>query len=273
MSDQSGSRPVQSGGVAGDGGARGGAALRTLGSMAAWHLIQARTDGESRVKVLIVDDHVLFREGMLSLLSTVPDFSVVGQASTVQEAVSLSRDLQPDLVLMDIGLPDGSGLDALKAIIAHRPETAVVMLTIYEGDDFLFEAIRSGARGYLLKGTPFDKLVAALRRAHHGESVLSREMASRVVREFQRLGSYVQADPSTISVLTARELEVLRHIAMGASNSEIAEQLYISEHTVKVHVHNIFDKLQVKNRAQAAGFARRYGLEKRPTEPPVSAAV
>jgi DNA-binding NarL/FixJ family response regulator len=212
------------------------------------------------MRVLIADRHILFREGLERLLSTEPDFEVVGQASRLGETVEQALRLAPDLVLLDVELADGSGLDALRQIMARRPQSTVVVFTNRDTDEYLFEAFRAGARGYLIKDTPFASLLTALRRLRQGEPVLSRAMTSRIVQEFYRSGRMAAPDGPALESLTARELQVLRHLARGASNREIADRIVISEHTVKVHVRHILEKLELKNRSQAANAARRAGL-------------
>ena len=210
------------------------------------------------MKILIVDDHILFREGMVSLLSNYPDFSIVGQASTVREAIEKTVALKPDLVLLDIGLPDGSGIDALTGILAARPDTKVVMLTIHESDDLLLAAIRNGADGYLLKNIVTSKLLVALRGLANGEVALSRTMTARVIEEYQRVGKTHEFGNNSGKILTMRELEVLQLLGTGAKNQDIANRLVLSENTVKVHVHNILEKLDLRNRREAGQYARRY---------------
>jgi NarL family two-component system response regulator LiaR len=212
------------------------------------------------MRILIVDDHPLFREGLLGLLNAQPGFSVVGQAGSVAEAIALARELEPDLILMDFGLPDGTGLDATQAILADLPKTHIVFLTVHEEDERLFAAIRSGAKGYLLKNIPASKLLSYLRAVEHGEAALSGGMTSRILSEFTRLSTEHAIDRVEMSELTWRELEVLRQVATGASNQEIAKRLVISENTVKNHVSNILEKLNLRNRREAADFARRHRL-------------
>lgn len=219
------------------------------------------------MRVLIVDDHVLFREGLVSLLKGQPDFAVVGEAGCVSEAIALTIDLKPDLVLMDFGLPDGTGLDATHAILAERPDTKIVFLTVHEQDNRLFAAIRGGARGYLLKNVPVSKLLAYLRGVEHGEAAISLTMASQILDEFARLGSARDTSRAVVGELTLREVEVLRELAKGATNQEIAARLVISENTVKVHVRNILSKLDLSNRREAAGFAQRHGLGNSSSDP------
>ena len=210
-------------------------------------------------KILLVDDHVLFREGVVSLLNAQPDFDVVDQASSVSEAIAMAGDLQPDLILMDFGLPDGTGLDATQAILAKWPEIDIVFLTVHEEDDRLFAAIRSGAKGYLLKNVPISKLLAFLRGLDYGEAAISPAMTSRILDEFARIEP-VRPVPALSTELTPRELEVLQELATGASNREIASQLVIAENTVKNHVRNILTKLNLKNRREVTSFAHRHGL-------------
>lgn len=207
------------------------------------------------IRVLFVDDHILIREGLVTLLNSQPDLEVVGQAGSVREAIEMARELKPDLILMDFGLPDGTGLDATKIILADQPDTKIVFLTVHEEDDRLFAAIRSGAKGYLLKNVPVSKLLAFLRGVQNGEAAITPAMTSRVLNEFARLEpTHNQTDPDE---LTTRELEVLRELSTGASNREIAGRLIIAENTVKNHVSNILNKLSLRNRREAAEFARR----------------
>jgi DNA-binding NarL/FixJ family response regulator len=212
------------------------------------------------MKLLIVDDHVLFREGLVSLLSAYPDFEIVGQASSVREAIDLTRQLHPEVILMDFNLPDGTGAEATRAILAEQPGCAIVFLTIYETDENLFAAIRSGARGYLLKNLPISKLVASLRSLASGEAALSRAMTARLLNEFSRSTPAPESVPNPLNKLSPRELDVLKLISAGASNQEIAKNLFISENTVKHHIHNILDKLELPNRNAAGRLAREYRL-------------
>jgi two-component system, NarL family, nitrate/nitrite response regulator NarL len=212
------------------------------------------------MKIILVDDHVLFREGLVSLLKTQPDIQVVGEAGTVQEAIALVNRQQPDIVLMDFGLPDGSGVEATKAILNDKPGTLIVFLTVHDSDERLLSAIRSGARGYLLKNLPTAKLVASLRGLAHHEAAMSRSMMFRVLEAFTEDLHMTRNSESGLSSLSLRELEILREIATDATNQEIAGTLSISEMTVKNHVHSILRKLSLKNRRQASNYARRQGL-------------
>jgi len=211
------------------------------------------------MKIIIVDDHILFREGLAAIIRSESDFEIIGQAGSVQEAIELVRVLKPDMVLMDFGLPDGTGADATQAILAEYPGCKVVFLTMSEEDEDLFAAIRSGAKGYLLKNMRPSKLVSSLKSVERGESALSRTMTLRLMEELARSKVVTRAAEPT---LTRRELEVLRELAAGLSNQEIAERLFISENTVKYHVHSILDKLSLSDRRDAALYAREHGLLK-----------
>lgn len=210
-----------------------------------------------RMKIMVVDDHTIFREGLISLLKQQPDFEVVGEAGLVKEAIEKAVSIRPDLILMDIGLPDGSGLDATRQISRLVPEICIVILTILESDELLFDAFHAGARGYLLKNTSFTKLIASLHGLQQGEAALSRKQTSKILEEFYRLGKTQLQDETNPETLTHRELQVLEFMAAGASNLQIAEELFISENTVKNHVHSILHKLKLKSRNEVVGFARR----------------
>jgi DNA-binding NarL/FixJ family response regulator len=205
-------------------------------------------------KILVVDDHVLFREGLISLLRSTSYFEVVGSAGNVHEAIYLARELRPEIILMDFAMPDGTGVDATRAILADWPDCKIVFLTMYESDDKLFEALRAGAKGYLPKNTPSPNLAASLRALTNGEMALSRQLMSRVVEEFSRI-RHPEPNGKNLSKLSARELEVLHELENGASNQEIAQRLYLSENTVKHHIRSILEKLQVPNRREAGLIA------------------
>jgi two-component system nitrate/nitrite response regulator NarL len=209
------------------------------------------------IRVLIVDDHVLFREALVNLLETQPDLKVVGQAESIQEAIALTGKILPDLVLMNIKLPDGTGADATRAILTKRPETKIVLLTLSDEDNQLFEAIRSGAMGYLSKHVHASVLFKTLQGVMRGEAGISGTTARRILDEFARLSPAHSAEGAS---LTLREIEVLRELANGATNQGIAERLVISENTVKNHVRNILLKLHFHSRREAADYARRHGL-------------
>jgi DNA-binding NarL/FixJ family response regulator len=209
------------------------------------------------MKIVIVDDHVLFREGLAAIIRSESDIKIVGQAGTVREAIETVKVLKPDMVLMDFGLPDGTGADATRAILHEHPECKIVFLTMSEEDEDLFAAIRSGARGYLLKNMHPSKLISSLRSVHQGESAVSRTMTLRLMEELAR--SREPAHPGD-PTLTRRELEVLRELATGLTNQEIADRLFIAENTVKYHVHSILEKLGLADRREAATYAREHGL-------------
>jgi len=212
------------------------------------------------VRVCVVDDHVLFREGLVSLLQSQDDFEVVGEAGCVQGAIELARKVKPELILMDFSLPDGTGLDATIAILAENPDTKIVFITVHENDERLFAAIRTGAKGYLLKNQSVKNLLASLRALNKGEAAISRTMMTRIMEEFQRGDRPQDEPPPALSELTTREVEILRELATNATNREIATRLFISENTVKNHVHNILEKLKLTNRREAVAYARHVGL-------------
>ena len=213
--------------------------------------------------MLVVEDHVILREGLVSLLKPQPDFEIVGEAGSVAEAIKLSSELKPELILMDFGLPDGTGLEATQAILAENPETNIVFLTVHETDDNLFAAIRSGAKGYLLKNIPVAKMINALRGMAEGEAPISREMTSRILTEFSREKVSTPGTRHADHPLTPRELEVIAQVAEGASNQEIAQKLFLSVNTVKNHLHNMLNKLELKNRQELAEYAKQHGLDNR----------
>lgn len=212
------------------------------------------------MKILLVDDHVLFREGLASIIRSEPDIEIAGLAGTVREAVEMAGRLKPDIILMDFTLTDGSGADATLLILAAQPDSRIIFLTMSEEDEDLFAAIRSGAKGYLLKDMHPSKLVTAIRSVYKGESALSRSMTLRLMNELShtRKADNFQASPT----LTRRELDVLRAIATGKTNHEIGDELFLSENTVKYHVHSILEKLHLKDRREAVGYARERGLIK-----------
>ena len=213
-------------------------------------------------KLLIVDDHTLIREGLSFLINNQPDFEVVGETGSVTDAVAKAVSLRPDFILMDVGLPDGTGMDATKAILAQCPEINIIMLTIHDADEILLEAIRSGARGYLMKNTTARNLLDSLRALTRGEVAVSKEMTERIMTELVNEKKSLREETVVIDQLTAQELEILREISNGATNKEIAEHLLVSANAVKKHVHEILDKLKVSNRREAGLFAIRHGLKK-----------
>ena len=216
---------------------------------------------ERAMRILLVDDHALFRAGIASLLAGQRDIEVVGQAEDGQGAVEAARRLRPDLVLMDLHMPGMGGIEATRRIRAELPEVKVVILTVSDQDRDLFEAIRGGAHGYLLKNLEPEELFDYLKGVSQGEAPISGRMAARLMEEFAaRSERPREADTDPLGELTAREREVLRLVAAGASNREIATALTLSENTVKNHIRNILEKLHLDNRVQAAAYALKMGL-------------
>jgi DNA-binding NarL/FixJ family response regulator len=211
-------------------------------------------------KILLVDDHTMFREGLANILKSQPDYQVVGEAGTAHDAIELARHLKPDLVLMDFHLPDGTGVDATQTILVENPQTIVIFLTVEDSDEFLFPAIRSGAKGFLLKSQSSAELIASLRKIEENEAAITGTMMKRIVDEFSRVESVRETDQSIFKGLTIREFEVFKEISTGKTNRQIAEKLDCSEATIKNHVHRILSKLGLKNRSEAAWFARRYKI-------------
>ena len=216
------------------------------------------------IKVLIVDDHKLFRQGLISLMHTREDVvEVVGEASTAREAIAMTERLQPHVVLMDIYMPDGDGLQATREIKQRFPHVAVVILTSSERDEHLFEAVRLEASGYLLKDLDADELFDMLEGVSQGEAAMTRAMASRVLKGFARQSNN---ESGGVDALTDRERAVLQLVAKGASNPQIADKLVISVNTVKTHLRNILEKLQLDNRTQAATYAIEVGIVSSPSD-------
>jgi two-component system nitrate/nitrite response regulator NarL len=210
-------------------------------------------------RILLVDDHVLFRKGIARLIDSQPDFDVVAEAEDGYQAVRYAKRFKPDLILMDVHMPECDGLEATRLIVDDWPEAQIVMLTVSDDDQDLFTAIRNGAIGYLVKKIEPQDLFARLRGVTQGEAPISRVMAGRILREFARVGTEVPPPDSTRS-LTPREREVLQLVSKGLTNKEIGAQLHIAENTVKNHLRNILEKLHLQNRAQAAAYAVREGL-------------
>jgi DNA-binding NarL/FixJ family response regulator len=212
--------------------------------------------------VLIADDHDLVREGLRAVLAGEEDLEVVGEARDGQEALKMCRALKPELVLMDVRMPKSDGLEATRAIKEEMPQVSVVMVTMHENPDYLLEAIRAGAAGYILKDAEGERLVGAVRRTLNGESPLDEELAMQLLRNLareQERSSRPDAEPPA-PALTAQELEVLRLLALGQTNREIARNILSSVSTVKAHVHNAITKLEVSDRTQAAVRAIQLGL-------------
>ncbi len=213
------------------------------------------------IKILLVDDQPLFREGLRTLLSVHPDFEVVDEAGNGVEAIRLARLLQPSVVLMDLQMPVLDGVAATRRLHEELPECRVIVLTTFDDDEMVFDGLRAGAVGYLLKDAPSEKLAEAIRVAARGETFLQPSVAAKVVAEFARLSRKTAATANpVIESLSEREVEILRLIAQGASNREIAGALFLAEGTVKNHVTNILGKLDARDRTQAALKARDSGL-------------
>lgn len=211
------------------------------------------------VKLLVVDDHTLFREGVVALLNSVPEIDVVGMAEDGQQAVELAAKVQPDVILMDIQMPKINGIAATRQIINDHPDMGVIVLTMFEDDDSVFAAMRAGARGYILKGADQEDMLRAIRAVARGEALFGPSIAERLKNY---LAPQASAKNEAFPELTQRELEILELIAQGMSNSEISENLVIAVKTVRNHVSNIFNKLQVADRVQAVIRAREAGLGK-----------
>jgi DNA-binding NarL/FixJ family response regulator len=208
------------------------------------------------LRVLIVDDHPLFRKGVSALIGVQPDMELAGAADGMQAAVEMALSLQPDVVLMDLQLPDGSGIQATRAIVEDSPSIRILIVTMFEDDDSVFAAMRAGARGYLLKDSGGEGVVHAIRAVTSGEAVFGPGVAERIMGFFSVPRSAQRAFPE----LTEREEEILVLVARGKSNQEIAAQLFVSVKTVRNHVSNILLKLQVADRAQAVIRARDAGI-------------
>jgi len=215
----------------------------------------------NRLRILLVDDHDLFRKGIGRLIDSQPDLEVVGEAQDGKEGLEQARALDPDVILMDIEMRQWNGVEATRRIKLERPAINVVMLTVSDEDENLFAAIRAGASGYLLKSVKPEELFRRLRGVLRGEAAISPVMAAKILQEFARLDQSTPT-PRSIEGLSPRETEVLGLVAKGLTNREIGEQLHIAENTVKNHLRNILDKLHLSNRAQAAAFAVRHGLTK-----------
>ncbi|MCL5256498.1 MAG: response regulator transcription factor [Chloroflexi bacterium] len=214
------------------------------------------------LRILLADDRPLFRKGLAALLSSRGDLIVVGEASDGCEAVDRARELQPDLILMDIHMPNCDGLKATRIIKQEFPDIKIIMLTVSDDDESLFEAIKSGARGYLLKNLEPEQLFGYLEGVSRGEAPISPPMATKILTEFASQTRRAPAGEESKRELTQREREVLQLVTNGASNKEIAVRLNITENTVKNHLRNILEKLQLQNRVQIAAYAVREGLAK-----------
>jgi DNA-binding NarL/FixJ family response regulator len=214
------------------------------------------------IQVLIVDDHQLFRDGLRALIMSAADMEVAGEAATGEAALQLAAESRPDVILMDIQMPDMDGIEATRVLVERDPALCILVLTMFEDDQSVFAAMRAGARGYILKGAKHDEMLRAIRAVGSGEAIFSPGIASRMMAFFatSRATQWAQIPAEEFPDLTDREREVLDLVAQGKSNADIAETLVISVKTVRNHVSNIFNKLQVSDRAQAAIRAREAGM-------------
>ena len=220
-------------------------------------MILAMPDKDTPVRVLIVDDHALFRQGVSSILRTQPAIEVVGEAGDGRAAVTMYQHLTPDAVVMDINMPVMDGIEATRQIKELDPSARILILTVSDTDESLFEAVKVGASGYVLKNAAPDTVVESIIRVSRGEPVIPGNLAVRIIHEMSKPKD--RKPVPDVDALTEREIEVLRQLSTGASNKEIASILFISENTVRNHVRNILDKLHVSNRVQAAAYAMREG--------------
>jgi DNA-binding NarL/FixJ family response regulator len=213
------------------------------------------------IKVLIVDDHTLFRKGLINVLQQQPEIQVVGEAKDGKEGTELADSLKPDVILMDVQMPVVNGIQATQAVREKSPDIRIIMLTVSEEDEDLFSAIKAGARGYLVKNIEPEQLIKAIQLVMKGESVIPHTMASKVLTEFSRIARKAETPSNSESKpLTPREREILQLLGQGGSNKEIANRLCLSEQTVKIHLKNILKKLHMNNRIQAAIYAHQQGL-------------
>ncbi len=210
------------------------------------------------IRILVADDHPIVRDGLIAILSTQPDLDVVGEAATGSETVQQVATLQPDVVLLDLEMPDLDGVEAMRRIRESHPGVRVIVFTAFDTDERILGAVRAGAQGYLLKGAPREEIFRAIRVVHAGNSLLQPIVASKLLRQV----SQEQATTTTLEALTPRELDVLRLLARGLENKEIAVELVISERTVKFHVSSILGKLGAGNRTEAVAIAAQQGLIK-----------
>jgi len=214
------------------------------------------------IKVLLVDDHALFRRGIAAVLANQQNIEIVGEAADGLEAIRKAEETVPDVVLMDLNMPQCSGLEATQALQIKMPQVNILVLTVSENEADLFAAMKFGATGYILKNTEPEELIQAIFHVAQGGAIISPFMATKLLAEFKGLGARVATEPTreAEAKLSPREDEVLRLVAQGATNKEIADSLFISENTVKTHLRNIMEKLHLANRSQAAAYAVKRGL-------------
>ncbi len=213
------------------------------------------------MRIVLIDNHVLFREGLASLLQNQPDIEVIAEARSIKEAYPLIYELLPDLILADLGARPDEGLEIIREICLSKPAIAVVILSNEESDDLVMRSLRCGAKGFIVKNSSLDIVLASIRALPQGEVALSRKMTRRVIDEIFRRENNGQSFRSGLDSLTTREKEVLRLLAAGATNRQIAGELFISENTAKIHVHNILEKLKLRNRHEAARLGHLISLD------------
>ncbi|MBS3965782.1 MAG: response regulator transcription factor [Truepera sp.] len=212
-------------------------------------------------RILLCDDHAMFRQGLKSILETEEGFRIIGEAATGREALRYAIETKPDVTIMDIQMPEMDGVAATQAILEEYPDAKVIILTMYRQDRYVFEAIKAGARGYMLKDADSADLIDAIRRVAEGETLLNAEMAASILDEFKKIKEELPHHPEhPLSELTEREAMILRYLARGDSNQQIAEALNVSEKTVRNRLSEIFSKLRLNNRTQAALYALREGI-------------
>lgn len=216
----------------------------------------------NEIKVLVVDDHALIRRGITALLAEHESLKAVGEASDGLEAIKKAREVNPDVVIMDLSMPNCSGLDATQAFQAEMPKINILILTVSEKAEDLFDALKYGARGYILKSATPEEIIHAIIHIAQGGVIVSPPMATHLLDEFKELRPTVSKENAGEEALSSREMEVLKLVAQGATNKEISDSLFVSENTAKTHMRNIMDKLHLANRGQAAAYAFKKGLIK-----------
>lgn len=222
---------------------------------------QAASTGDvATIRLLLVDDHILVREGLRRLLELEEDIVVIAGAANGQEALQAACSLRPDVVLMDISMPTVDGIAVTRQIVEELPSVAVIMLTVFRQQQHILRAMRSGARGYLLKSATLEEVAQAIRKVHEGGTFISSELTGELVNEYRRLSDATSVSRPSIHALNETEIEIIRRVATGMNNREIAEQLSYSEKTVKNYLSIVFQKLGIRDRTQAAIFALRQGL-------------
>ncbi len=215
-----------------------------------------------KIRILVVDDHTLVREGFARMLELSPELQVLGQAASAKDALEMVKTLQPDIVLMDINMPGMNGIEATRILKNEYPDVEVIILSMYDEEQYVLESVKAGATGYVLKEISPEDLLRAVKTVHNGGSMIQPSLARKVLKEFAHLAreSPAPGRATLLRELSEREVEVLQYVADGKSNREIADTLTISEKTVKAHLRSIFRKLEVSDRAQAVAYAMRKGL-------------